>query len=54
MSQDAAAWTCPICGMSLTLTDEDGPFCIRHGTQDDIDDEPDYEQWHSEKGKRHE
>ena len=52
----APDWTCPICGPALGMVDEDGPFCIRHGTQEDIDADPDYAKWHSRKepaGLRH-
>jgi predicted RNA-binding Zn-ribbon protein involved in translation (DUF1610 family) len=36
-------WVCPICGPTMM---RDG-VCVRHGTQADIDAEPDYAEWAS-------
>lgn len=46
------SWVCPICGPSLVLLDGDlTPFCVRHGSQTDIDADPDLEEWHRAPGK---
>lgn len=32
-------WICPICGPSMVMDGTDIRFCVRHGTQEDIDRE---------------
>jgi hypothetical protein len=42
------SWVCPVCGPSLVVNAASVElFCIRHGNQDDIDADPDLEDWHS-------
>ncbi|MEC4591582.1 DUF4326 domain-containing protein [Nitrospirillum amazonense] len=35
-------WSCPVCGPTLVIAGPAGPECIRHGTQADIEEDPDY------------
>ena len=47
----ALSWICPVCGPSLLVSEGTRAlFCVRHGDQEDIDADPDLEDWHS--GKR--
>jgi hypothetical protein len=42
------AWICPVCGPSLITSEGDRAlFCVRHGDQSDIDEDPDLEDWRS-------